>query len=367
MMKDRHFQGGAAALSGLLFSAAAQTTNLPPLVEWDAEAELAISAGYRDNVLRSSMNDEDSGFIMTSLDASLFRFSETGSYLMLYLFGEDIRYFDAPSVNYEQFFSGLINCSKRIGEGDDVGFEVQYLYLHQVYDASETQEGQGRLLVLGHSLIGRPYWNHMFGRNWEARVEAGAMRQIYEQELDDFTEADGEASLTRNYGHRSEWSAGYQYLQRYYDTREQFDEFGVIIPGTDLIYAQHKLAGEIRHYWDEAREWRSLSQLSVMMNRDNGSGYFDYDRVRFREQLRWDNEIWAVAGNARFGWYFYKQQTVGTEKRDRSFLTLDLRIERCFGNHWALFASAEYEWNISNDPVDEYNTWMINSGVSCAF
>lgn len=193
------------------------------------------------------------------------------------------------------------------------------------------------------------------------------MRQIYEQDLDDYTEADGEAILTRNYGYRSEWSIGYLYLERYYDTREQFDEFGLIIPGTDLTYGQHKLAGEIRHYLDEARQWRSLSQLSVMMNRDNGSGYFDYDRIRFREQLRWDNGTWAIAGNARLGWYLYKLQSVGAEKRDRSYLTLDLRIERRFGKHWALFARGEYEWNVSNDPVDEYNTWMVNSGVSYEF
>ncbi|MDZ8118136.1 hypothetical protein [Pontiella agarivorans] len=351
---------GAAGMIGLL--SAVSILAEPAAVEWDLEGEAAVSAGYKNNMLQSSVTDESSAFIRTAVDASMMRFSETGSYLLFYLFGEDTRYSDAPSVNYEQMISALFNGAVPAGTDDRLGAEVMYLYLHQIYDASETQVDRRRLLVLGHSLSVRPYWDHEFSDTWSHRFEFSVSRQIYEVALDDYRETGGRFLLTRKYGHRSELSAGFRYMQRDYDTREQFDGDGLALPGTDLLYFQHELQGEWRHYFDADRHWRSLAKWSGMMNRDNGSGYFDYDRLLLREQLRWDNELWRVKSNVRFGWYFYKVQQVSGARRERSYVSADLRIERRFGEHISLFAEAEHAWNFSNDPLDEYNTWTAHTG-----
>ncbi len=352
---------GTVGTIGLLLSAAAQTETA--LIDWDFEGEAALSVGYKDNILQSSVNEESSGFVRTALDASVLRFSSTGSFLMFYLFGEDTRYFDAPSVNYEQFISAIVSGAVPVGDDDTMGCSLSYLYMHQIYDASDTQGVPVRLLVLGHSLTFQPYWEHEYNQRWGHRFDLRAFQQFYEVNLDNYRELEGQFQLIRNYGHRSEISAGYYYMQRHYDTREQTDENGDAIPGSSLIYVQDKLAGECRHYFDENRYWRSLTQISGMINRDNDSGFFDYDRVLLRQQLRWDNNTWAVSGNGRLGWYWYKQQMAGNENRERSFVSLDLRVERRFGNHFSLFTEGEYEWNKSNDPLDEYNTWLIHTGV----
>lgn len=352
---------GAAGLMSLLVSVSAQDDQ--PVVEWDFESEVAFSGGYKENILQSSIADESSGFFRTSADLSAMRFAETGSYLLFYLFGEDTRYFDAPSVNYEQFISLVANGASPMGDDDMIGLDTTYLYIRQIYDASETQAIQRRLLVLGHSLTLQPYWEHEYGDKWGHSFDFRVFRQIYEVELDDYLEMEGLLQLIRTYGHRSEWSIGYGYMQRHYDTREQFDEDGLIVPGTDLMYVQNKLFGEWRHYFDEDRNWRSLTKFSGMMNRDNGSGYFDYDRMLLRQQLRWDNDVWELSGNARFGWYFYKLQTVGEDKRERTYASIDLRVARKFGDHVALFAEGEHEWNQSNDTLDEYETWMAHAGI----
>lgn len=355
------------ALWSCSLAAFAQTTNLPDLVEWDVEAEVAVSMGYRENVLRSTIATENSSFIMTDFEASVMRFSTSGRYFMLYFFGEDIRYFNAPSVNYEQFLSGVAQGGMPAGENDDLTLLLNYLYQHQVVDVSETEVNQNRLLVLGHSAAARPGWEHRFGENWETGFEAGALRQIYEQDLDHYTEFDGEVLLVRKYGHRSDVAIGYQLLQRYYDTREQYDDAGLSVPGTDLIYQQNEFKAESRHYWDEARNWRSSTRVGFMLNRDNGSGYFDYDRLLLREQLRWDNEVWSVYGSARYGRYIYSNQPVGAEERDRSYVSLDFNVERSFGRHWAIRGAGEHEWNMSNNPLDEYESWMVNIGLRYTF
>ena len=56
--------------------------------------------------MRSSVAPESSAFFNVSADASFIRFAESGAYLSFFVLGDDTQYFDAPSVNYEQFFSG---------------------------------------------------------------------------------------------------------------------------------------------------------------------------------------------------------------------------------------------------------------------
>ncbi|WP_372846474.1 hypothetical protein [Pontiella sp.] len=355
------------AFLGLVAGVApAQETNRSPIAIWETEALVSGSMGYRSNVLRSSIAAESSAFFTTSFDASVLRFSESGSLVLLYLFGEDTRYLDAPSVNYEQFISGTLQLVQPVGDGKEAGLEANYLYQHQIFDASADEVNRERVLVLGHGAYLRPYWKQAMGQ-WEAQAEAGLARQEFERTLDDYWETEAELRLTRNYGHRSEVSVGYLPLYRRYDTRQQFDADGFVLPGTELNYLQHDVEGEWRHYWDAARSWRSLTKMSFMANRDNGSGYFDYDRVYLREQLRWKNDRWEVKGSARAGWYDYRKQRIDGAHRYRSYATVDFRVERRFREDWLVFGAGEHEWNVSNNPLDEYRSWMVELGLGYEF
>jgi hypothetical protein len=347
--------------------ASAESTNLPPIVIWDASARITGGLGYRDNVLRSSVVSEGGGFFLTSADATLMRISDSGSLFTLFLLGEDARYFDVPSVGYEQFISGTAQLTTPIGERDEAGLAANYLYQHQILDISETEAIRRRMLVLGHGATVRPHWKHTLNGAWAVKLEGAALRQIYDGDLDDFWEGSGRLSLIHNYGHRSEASVGYQGLLRPYDTREQFDEAGVALAGTSLEYQQHEIGGQWRHNWDEARHWRTTSKLGYMVNHDNGSGWFDYNRLLFSQQVRWVNPLWEFKINARFGRYDYPVQTIRNEKLERSYVMLDARAERRLGKNWLLYAVVEREWNMSNDPFGEYRDWMAGGGVGYDF
>jgi hypothetical protein len=342
-------------------------TNRHPIAIWEPMGEITTGVGFRNNVLRSSIDIENSTFFLTSGDVSLMRYSETGALLLLYVMGEDIRYSDSPSVNYEQFLSGTADASVPMGDRDEVGLLANYLYQHQVVDASETEVNIHRILVLGHSATLRPYWKHTFDGGWAAKVEGSVLRQIFEHELDSYSEADRMLSLIYGYGHRSEALVSYESTLRYYDTREQYDETGAAIAGTDLIYSQNEVSSRWQHCWDADRHWRTTSRLSYLLNHDNGSGYFNYERLLFRQQVRWDNEKWNIKANARFGWYFYPIQKIGNEDRTRSYALLDFRIERKLNEYLMLFTAGEHEWSTSNDPLDEYRSWMVSGGIGVEF
>ena len=345
----------------------AESTNRSLAAEWDATFRATAGGGYRDNVLGTAIRPESSGFEEVSGDVSVMRFSESGSYLSLFLLGEDRRYFNSPSVPKEQVFSSTVQFQQPVGAGHSFGAQVQYLYQFNVVDASETEQDLQRVLVTGNSFGFRPNWKYEFRPGWMVQLEGLMYRQLFADDLDDFWEGAARASLIHGYGRKSEWYLGYQLKNRYYDTRLQYDDAAEPVSGTSLVYQQHEIGGQWRHYWDEGRHWRTITRAAVMLNRDNGSGYFNYDRVQFSQQLRWANRGWDVRAQARFGWYFYSAQYIGNALRNRSYYALDARVERWLAKHWFLYAIAGKEWNFSNDPLDDYRDWIAGAGVGAEF
>ena len=167
----------------------------------------------------------------------------------------------------------------------------------------------------------------------------------------------------RTYGHKSELSINFQSLHWLYDDREQTDLQGEPVPGTSLAFWRPEVFGQWRHNWDEQRRWTTTTKVGWLWNQDNGSGYWDYDRLALSQKVRWRQGGWEIAAGARFGWYLYRVQSVGAERRERSYATLDLRVERRLGKHWFVYASAESDWNWSNQSLDQYSDWTAGAGM----
>lgn len=346
---------------------AAKTSPGTPVVVYDGITQVSTSMGYRDNILLSSITQESSLFFQTVLDTSLLRMSESGAFLMLYLLAEDTRYFNAPSVNYEQLISASAQYTTPVGDRDKIGLQTDYLYLHQIFDASETETDLRSILAEGHSITLRPHWEHTFGGGWTAQLEAEALRQTYKEELDDYSEGSGQMSLMYSYGNRSEASIDWQHSARTYDTREQYDRAGLPVANTELHFRQNLFVTRWRHNWDKKRHWQTTTRFSYLFNRDNGSGYFDYDRQLLRQQVRWTQNDWSINANVDFGQYLYSTQKIGDDRRERSYTAVDMLVERQLGEHWRIQLAAEHEWNHSNDPLDTFRTWTASTGITYEF
>lgn len=338
-----------------------------PLAVWDATLRATAGGGYRHNVLRTSVAPESSGFVAAAGDLSVMRLAESGAQATFLFMGEDTRYLDAPSVDKEQWFSGTAQASWPLGPADQVGGWLQYFYQNQVVDVSETEVELRRVLIEGHGVSVRPEWQHTLWPGWHLKLEGTMHRQFYRATLDQYWEGAGRLGLTHEYGRRSEWSVGFQSRHRFYDTRLQYDQQAQPIPGTRLVYWQPELTGAWRHHWDANRHWRTTTRLSLMLNRDNGSGYFDYNRLLVAQQLRWSRGGWQATTQARLGWYRYDLQRITGQRRYRAYCELDLRLERRLGKHGLLYAAAQREWDFSNDPLDEYRDWMASAGLGAEF
>ena len=351
----------------LVHLGAEPATNRAPVAVWDVSARVEVGGGYRDNVLLTRIAPESSSFISMAADASVIRLSETGSELTMFFMVEDMQYVDAPSVGGERFASGTVQFARPVSSLDKLGLELRSLYQNQVMDVSETETNLTRMLVEGVSISLAPKWNHTLGKGWEVRLEGVGGRQFYASDLDSYWEAGGKLSLVRSYGHRSELSVNAQSLHWLYDDREQTDLEGGSVPGTSLAFWRPEVFGQWRHNWDEKRRWTTTTKVGWLWNRDNGSGYWDYHRLQLSERVRWKQGGWEVAAGARFGWYLYSAQSVGAERRERSYAILDLRVERRLGKHWFVYGDAEMEWNWSNQPLDQYRDWMASVGTGVEF
>jgi len=343
-------------------------TNIEPVAVWDVSARATVGGGYRDNILLSSILPQGSSYIESTADISALRLSNTGASLTLFAMGEWRRYLDSKEYRNEGIAYVVAGGMWPAGTGNMVGAEFQYFYQNQLMDVSETEASLRRALVLGHGFSLRPSWEHELGASWSVKLEAAGNRQLYDgDELDDYWEGLARLSLSHRYGHRSSVGATYELRHRFYDTREQYDSSGTPVPGTHLIYRYDEAALEWRHYWDSDRRWRTLLKAGYLWNADNGSGYFNYDRVQASAQVRWQQGKWDARLQGRAGWYVYPEQAIAGEERVRSYYVIDLRAERKLDEHWLVYASASREWNLSNDPLNEYNDWLASGGIGVEF
>jgi hypothetical protein len=359
---------GCLICLGVFASSSQAQTNVDPVAVWNVSGRATVGGGYRDNILLGSIFPQGSSYIETTADFSILRLSESGASLTLFAMGEWRRYLDSKEYQNEGIAYVVAGGGWPMGARNTADAEFQYFYQNQLLDVSETEATLRRALVLGNGFSLRPSWEHQLSEKWAVELEGGAVRQFYDgTQLDDYWEGLGRASLLFSYGHRSSLGAFYELKQRFYDTREQYDLRGIPVPDTDLVYRYDEVGAEWRHHWDAARRWRSVLKAGYLWNADNGSGYFDYDRVKVSAEVRWQQGKWDARVQGRAGWYVYPQQTSGGEERVSSYYALDFRAERQLDENWLVYAAASREWNLSNDPLDEYNDWLASGGIGVEF
>lgn len=342
-------------------------SNLLSITVWDVETQLLTGLGYRDNVLRSGVIHENSSYVYSSLDFSVMRLSESDTFFMLYGLGEDHRYLESDSVNYEQFFSLTARGSVPVVQDHKLGIDANYFYIHQVFDVSDTQINPQQILVEGHSGRLMPFWQYSFSERIQWELNGTAFRQIYEVDLDNYWEFEGQAKFTVTYGNRSSVGCFYRLAQRDYDTLEQRDLAGSILAGTHLSYQQHEVDAVWKHYMDKQRRWRNRLKFSGLESEDNGSGYFNYNRYRVGEQIRWKADKLTIELNFMFGHYEYINRVVAGNVRERSYMQLSGLVTYMLSTHWLLHGNAEYVDEMNSVASDEFQTWALTVGAGYSF
>lgn len=362
----------AVSLIGATGMTARAQEPVPPPVPspWEHVFSLRVGAGYNDNVTLAHSAPEQAPFIYSGLDAVFSRLPVDGNLLNLALTADDARFLGGGSVDNESLVLASGEARKLFASGWQPGLAAQWFYQDQVLDVSTTETNQEALPVRGHTVTARPGVRLEVSPRWWFALDAPVTRQFFEAPLDDYWEGGAKASLGSSYGHKSDLTASYEATHRGYDEDPALDAAGVPLGDESKALWQHDVRLSWRHYWDERRRWRTTARLGFKANRDNASGYFDFNRYQAAGQLRYRTKVWTLTGEAAVYQYYYPVQTTGdpgTPLRERTEVTVGVRCERQIVKAWQVFAEYDHERVMGNLALEEYAINKVKAGVNWTF
>ena len=337
---------------------------------WLREFAVRGSVGYKDNLLLDSNAREHSISFGSGADVTIARLPFDGRQFNFLVSFDDTRYPDGREVDHEDLLLGLAQVKTDVGAHWRFGVDGRYILQNQVLDTSITETNLEALLVRGHSLALLPNMRWMSDGNTWVELSGTAQRAIYREPLDDLWEGGPKLALGLDYGHYSTVSVSYSWNLRAYDTREQLELDQMGIPGTSLRFQQHDVEAALRQNWDKERRWRTATRLGVQISRDNGPGFYDYDRWYAAQQIRYVAKTWELRVQGKVSFYAFPHQMAtdpDSDERQKTLVGADVRGEKKVWQGLKLFVSYEYEQSLANRPTDEYRVNIESAGLSWEF
>jgi hypothetical protein len=336
---------------------------------WDQTINLRGAVGFKDNILLSKVQNDQSAFLESSFDLLVFRLPLDGTTFSFFGTFDDRRYFSSPSVHKEETAAANVNVSHAFGAKWEAGLELQYAYTDEILDASVTEVDLTSVLVRSHSISGTPYVIRKLPWETWIRLEYLTERDFYKRPLDDFWEIGPKLIFGKNFGYGSVVSLSYFFHQRAYDNRQDTALDFTRIPDTSLRFRQNEVEAQVRINWDEAKHWRTRLRASWGLNEDNGPGFYDYNKVRVAGRFGYHAKTWNLTLEGKAVNYDYVVQPLidGTGERNRWDYVVGTRLEKNLTEKLKLFVESEHEWAISNEHLEQYEVNTVMAGVDYEF
>jgi hypothetical protein len=351
-------RGILSALIGLTVAARAADEAEEKISPWSFDATVGEAAGYKDNLLLSDLNKEASSFTLTTADLFLFHMPLNGWEMSLLATGEDRRYWQSSSMDKEQLFITALDVKKTLAEIWKPGFNLQYFYSDQIFDASVEQGLPFRIQAKLHRFSGGPTLALALPNKRRLETKFEFVRSNFEQPLDDYWEGGPRFLFGQKYGHNSDLTFSLAYRERAYDT---------LTPPTKTVALRYNIR-EVeladRHYFDKARQWSTRTRLGLEWTEDNGLRSNNYRRWREAGEVSFQRNRFEARAEARALHYEYPVGTgVDGRVRRRTELTFGARVKQEIFKGFRLFAEYEYEWVIARDVTEAYRVNTYTTGV----
>jgi len=335
------------------------------LPTWTPLYTIKTGLGYRDNVLYSDANRQESAFVQAGLELFLSRYPDEWGTMDFFLSFEDNHYLESIDVDREQLGFAQFRWLWELDDENQAEWITEYIYQDQVLDVSVTEADLSILQVTGHtlaSLLGLR-WDFDPDR-WWVKVQLPVERQWFEPPLDDFTEFGTRVVLGRDYGHRSDLQFRYDFNPRAYDTDPALAADGTPVAGTSRFFIQQEARLVWRHHWDASARWRSTTRLSYKRNEDDYAGYFDFNRYGASHEVRFREGAWEVrleAGALAYRYDVQKSSPPDNDPRRREEWVVRLNVEWALTGWLRAYGLAEQEQTLSNVDLEDYT---IHTGVA---
>lgn len=339
---------------------------------WLPSAQVRASLGWRDNILLSPFAPLERAFGRAEVEAMMWRPMRRHWEFLSFVNADILRYFSPPAeTGGEQQWS--LHADQRWQPIDALRLSLKATgYLQDmVIDLSETEAARvvAPTRVRGGYVTLTPRIKLPAGFMFEpmARVK----RTDYREFPGDYDETVGGGRLEWRRGEAVFISvAGFEHDRRY-ASRAQYTAGGRALPGTRLEFQQRVGEARIGGGWSGGGKWTVAATVGRLENRDEASGYFDYDQDRARLEIGWARGPWRMGFDGETKRMEYRVQTVGAgiapPPRIADDHELALRVQRELNDNWTWFADYRWERSRSNEIEFSYRANSALGGVQRSF
>lgn len=338
---------------------------MPELPAWTYTTSASVAAGYRDNLLMSPTSPDGSALIRGEVEVMALKVPVRGWDGHLYFNAVESRFTSAAETDHERTVLLAAQARWQPTARWTATLAARGYHHDQVFDvsATEAQLATALLKLTGFSAGPAIRWTH--GRVWlEA---AGSYRQDhYTGGIDGYDEGEGSLQSGLKLGRSVELAVVAARRWRDHDTREQFTVGARPIAGSHLR-VQQRDGGAKLTIARPGSAWKFGAAALLQEHRDNGSGYFNYDREQFSANLGWrrSRAEFRLSGSATR--YTFPQQLIGfgiePESRRKDEVRGALEASFQWSPQLALIAAGETERSRSNDERSRFRTRGVYIGV----
>ncbi|MCF7708458.1 MAG: hypothetical protein K9N52_06125, partial [Verrucomicrobia bacterium] len=203
-------------------SSSATSTNIieePQSPSWLNTYSLKAGLGYNDNITFSSVERDNSPFIIGGVDAMFYRIPKDDYSFYAFILGEGKYYTDAESVEMEKFIISQAELEKEFSDKYRLGTRIGHIYQDRIFDASITEDIYSTLQVQGHDFSVSPFIEYDFTSRLTGGFKLQLERQLFDEPLDDYWEYRPAFSLEFSRSKHSGLEFTYKPGYRTYDTR----------------------------------------------------------------------------------------------------------------------------------------------------
>jgi hypothetical protein len=329
------------------------------------------STGWRENVMLSPYAPVDRAFGRGEVEALYFR--ERGQWQFTsFLNGDVMRYFSAPAETSGEstwFARGEVRWQRR--PWWRLALKLDGFMQDAVFDLSEAEALRtvARLRVRGAIAGLAPRLSLPGGFEVEPLLQV--RRTDYRTFAGDYDE---ERHGIRLHWQRQEWlgaEVSWTEHRRSYAERQNYTLGGRALAGTHLRFQQRVGGAKLTSAWEAAGEWTAELRGERLQNRDQASGFFDYDQDSWGGESTFRHQRWSLSAEFEARRLRYLNQTVGTgiapPARRADSRELAVKVGREFNERWSMFLQHRWERTDSNEPGFSYVTRTIWGGVQRVF
>jgi hypothetical protein len=241
--------------------------------------------------------------------------------------------------------------------------------MDQVLDVSvtETDLSTAQLQVTGFVTGPNIRWDFA-----PAFLEAKATgrRDRYRSDVDGYFESEAFLRAGAAFG-RHEVGVSAARRMRDHDSRPQFTISGRPISGSILETRQMDAIADWTIHLGDDKKRRMVTSVGRQWNRDNGSGYFNFERDLARTRLYWKTGDWEHELGLEYNRYEFPGQFVGIginpELRYKREIRGSWEVTRQLSRKLAAFLVVQREQSSSNEDRSRFTVQTIYAGVKTSW